>query len=134
MGSGRFPVLWKVGYRVCPAQNPFPGLPAVPSLVPQGWHSALNQARGSALLSAAWGRGAGMVSHRAADTGHSLQLSTPALHSCSQHRGFLPAGVRITAMPALGCLERPWHYSYCKVALLVNSNYKLVNSTMVELL
>lgn len=58
--SGRSPVLREIGYCVYPVQNPFPGLPAGPSLVPQSWHLALNQAKGFALLSAGW-TGAGMA-------------------------------------------------------------------------
>lgn len=41
---------------------------------------------------------------------------------------FMVAGVKITVIAALGCLKRPlalW-WSYCKAALLVNSNYKLI--------
>lgn len=86
--GGRFPVLRKIGYCVYPVRNPFPGLPAVPPLVPRNWRSALNQAKGFALLPAGWKLGLEWLSHRAADVGHSVQLSTPTLHSCSQHRLF----------------------------------------------
>lgn len=76
------------------------------------------------------------LSQPAAAMGHSVQLSTPALLSCTQHRVFTDcwsqnysySSTRLFGKALALC------WSYCKVALLVNSNYKLVNSTMVELL
>lgn len=58
------------------------------------------------------------------------QYSSAHLHcTLAVSTGFsLAGGVKITVIPALGCLKRPLalRWSYCKVALLVNSNYKLI--------
>lgn len=126
-GSGRSQVLRKIGCCVHPVPNPFPGLPAVPSLVPHT-ELALGTEASQGLCSALsrLGAGAGIPSHRAAGMGHSVQLSTPTLRSAQVF--FLAAGLKITVTPASGCLKRPlalW-WSYCKVALLINSNYKLI--------
>lgn len=115
-GSGRSPVLRNIGCYVHPVPNPFPGLPAVPSLVPHT-ELALGTEVSQGLCSALsrLGAGAGMLSPRAAGMGHSVQLSTPTLHSCSQHRFFS------------GCWTQ--NYSYSSIRL-----FEKALSAMVELL
>lgn len=94
----------------------------------QNWHWALKRAKGFALLSAGWELG--LECFHPVLQAWGTQYSSAHLHcTLAVSTGFfLAAGLKITVIPASGCLKRPsvlW-WSYCKVALLINSNYKLI--------